>query len=334
LPAGPARGAEVLDVTIQPNKKRPEKMSYKILISDQIEEVLTDVFDKNGLAYDVKTGMAPDELLEAIGSYDAQVVRSATKVTAAVLAKGKAGNLKIVARAGAGLDNIDVEKANELGIKVVNTPGLNANAVAELTISYCFILARRLGAAMASIREGRWEKKSLSGAEIMGKTLGLIGFGHIGRLVAQKAHGLGMKVLAYDPVVPADVIQKFGAYPVSLETIYKEGDFVSLHLPEEDATKGLINEKVFKKLKNTAFLINCARGGLVDEAALYAALTANEIAGAAADVFSKEPPEGSPLLSLPNFAASPHIGASTIEAQLGVARRAAELIVEHLASLG
>ena len=308
-------------------------MAYKVLISDKIEEACTDIFDRRGLAYDVKTGLSPEELEQIIGAYDAQVVRSATKVTASVLTKGKAGNLKIVARAGAGLDNIDTEAAASLGIKVVNTPGLNANAVAELTISYCFILARRLSEAAAGVKSGLWEKKSLTGSEIMGKTLGLVGFGHIGRLVAQKAHGLGMKVIAYDPVVPADIIQKFGAYPGTIDTVFKEGDFVSLHLPQEKDTLNIINEKVLKKFKKSAFLINCARGGLVDENALYDALATGEIAGAAADVFQKEPPQDNPLLKLPNFVASPHIGASTIEAQLGVAKKAAELVAEYLEGL-
>jgi D-3-phosphoglycerate dehydrogenase len=309
-------------------------MSYKILISDKIESACTDILDAAGLAYDVKAGLSPEDLLSVIGDYDGQVVRSATKVTAEVLEKGKAGNLKIVARAGAGLDNIDGPAAERLGIKVVNTPGLNSNAVAELTIGYLFILARRLGEALGSIKEGRWEKKTLSGTEVLGKTLGLVGFGHIGRLVAQKAHGLGMKVLAYDPVVAADVIQKFGAYPGSLDTVFKESDYVSLHLPQMKETQGLINEKELKKFKKTAFLINCARGGLVDEKALYEALSQKQIAGAASDVFGTEPPGDSPLLKLPNFVASPHIGASTLEAQLGVARKAAELLVEYFKALG
>jgi D-3-phosphoglycerate dehydrogenase len=298
-----------------------------------MEGPLTEVFDKAGISYDVSVGLSPEELEKIIGNYDGQVVRSATKVTAAILSKGKAGSLKVVGRAGAGLDNIDVQAAKDLGIRVLNTPGLNANAVAELTVSYCFILARDLYRALNSLKDGRWEKKSLSGSELRGKTMGLVGFGHIGRLVAQKARGLGMNVTAYDPVVPGEVIERFGARPEKLETVYRESDFVSLHLPQEKETLGMINYQVLSRFKKTAFLINCARGGLVNEADLHRALAENLIAGAAADVFQKEPPEGSPLLKLPNFVASPHIGAATEEAQLGVARKIAELMVEYLSGL-
>ncbi|MDR2406149.1 MAG: hydroxyacid dehydrogenase [Deltaproteobacteria bacterium] len=308
-------------------------MAYKILISDKIEKNCLEIFQLHSFPYDEKTGLKEDELTSIIGGYSGLLVRSATKVTRAVLEAGKKGELKVVGRAGAGVDNIDVEAANMLGIKVINTPGLNANAVAELSIAYCFILARNLGYALSSTREGLWEKKKFNGTELMGKTLGLVGFGHIGRLVAQKAHGLGMKVLAYDPEVPADLIQKFGSYPVKLETVFKESDFISLHLPVDNSTKGMINEKVLKTFKKGAFLINCARGPLVDEDALHKALVDGTLGGAAVDVFIKEPPGETPLLKLPNFVASPHIGAATIEAQVAVAKQVAELVVEYLKSL-
>lgn len=308
-------------------------MPYKILISDKIEKPCLEIFELNAYPYEERLGLSPEELVGIVGDYDGLLVRSGTMVTKMVLEAGKKGNLKVVGRAGAGVDNIDVEAADLLGIKVVNTPGLNANAVAELSIAYCFILSRNLGFAVSSTKEGLWEKKKFHGTEVLGKTLGLVGFGHIGRLVAQKAIGLGMKVIAYDPEVPADLIQKIGAYPCMLERVFKESDFVSLHLPVYESTADMINEDVLKMFKKNAFLINCARGGLVDEDALYKALTQNWIAGAAVDVFRKEPPTESPLLKLPNFVASPHIGASTVEAQLAVAKKVAELVVEYLKSL-
>ncbi|MDR2338732.1 MAG: hydroxyacid dehydrogenase [Deltaproteobacteria bacterium] len=308
-------------------------MPHKVLISDKIEAPCLEAFDKAGIAYDVSVGLAPEALEGIIGGYDAQVVRSATKVTERILEKGRAGRLRCVARAGAGLDNIDVKAAERLGITVFNTPGLNSNAVAELTVCLCMVLARKLGRAITSIKAGLWEKKSLAGTEVMGKTLGLIGFGHIGSLVARKALGLGMGVLAHDPLVPADLIKEHGASPVDLEPLLSASDFVSLHLPVSGATKGLIGRDTLKRFKEGAYLINCARGGLVDEAALFEALSSGRLAGAAVDVFQSEPPGGSPLLALDNFVATPHIGASTLEAQDGVARKVAELVVGFLGGL-
>jgi phosphoglycerate dehydrogenase-like enzyme len=210
---------------------------------------------------------------------------------------------------------------------------LNANAVAELVIAYLVILCRKLDFAMSSIKAGRWEKKGLSGTEVRGKTLGLVGLGAVGALVAQKANGLGMSVLAHDPFLDSGRISALGAKPVSLDAIWELSDFVSLHLPKTSQTANLVDAGVLKRLKKGAFLINCARGGLVDEEALREALASGALGGAAADVFAKEPPENSPLLSLPNFAATPHLGASTEEAQLAVAEKVAELMVGHLSGL-
>jgi D-3-phosphoglycerate dehydrogenase len=306
-------------------------MPIRILISDKIEDVCVSILKDAGFEADRKSGLDPKELEAIIGDYDGQIVRSATKVTREVLTKGKAGKLKIVGRAGAGVDNIDTIAAEELGIKVVNTPGLNSNAVAELAIAFMFILSRKLGEAIVSMKNGLWEKKSLGGFELTNKTLGLVGFGSIGKLVAKKAIGLGMKVIAYDPIVPEADIISLGAIPIkSLEEIWKDSDYVSLHLPKNKDTLNLVNAEVLSKFKKTSYLINCARGGLVDEEALLSALTEKKIAGAAFDVFSEEPPGESPLLKLPNFVSAPHRGASTLEAQSGVAEKVARLLVEYL----
>jgi D-3-phosphoglycerate dehydrogenase len=269
-------------------------------------------------------------LAQEIGQYDGLVVRSATTVTREVLLKGKEGALKIVGRAGAGLDNIDVAAAKELGIKVVNTPGLNANAVAELTVAMAIVLARKLGVAFSSIKAGRWEKKGLVGTELSGKVIGLVGLGYVGRLVAKKAVGLDMKVWAYDPFLTPEAVTQAGAAAKSLEEIWAGADYISLHLPKTPETVNLVNEAVLAKTKKGAFILNCARGGLVDEQALYAALKSGHLGGAALDVFDKEPPGESPLLALDNFVATPHVGASSLEAQLNVAEEVARLLVEFL----
>ncbi|MDR2612947.1 MAG: hydroxyacid dehydrogenase [Deltaproteobacteria bacterium] len=309
-------------------------MAYRVLISDKIEPVCPEILKAAGIGADERPGLTAEGLLEIIGDYDGQIVRSATKVTAAVLEKGRAGRLRIVGRAGAGVDNIDVEAAGRLGVKVVNTPGLNSNAVAELAVGFAFMLARNLALADSGLRAGRWEKKSLSGFELSGKTFGLLGFGNVGKLVARKALGLGMKAIAFDPLVPADEIRKDGTVPVALDDLWREADFISLHLPKNKDTLNIVDARALAAFKRTAYLINCARGGLVDEAALFEALSAKRIAGAAFDVFSAEPPGESPLFGLPNFIAAPHLGASTLEAQLGVARRSAELLVEFFQSQG
>ncbi|MDR2443480.1 MAG: hydroxyacid dehydrogenase [Deltaproteobacteria bacterium] len=305
-------------------------MTIKVLISDKIESVCPDILAKAGFTVDQKNGLPSKELEAIIGDYQALIVRSATTVTKEILAKGAEGQLKIVGRAGAGLDNIDLAAALASGIKVVNTPGLNANAVAELVIAYLIILSRKLSPAMSSIKAGRWEKKGLTGTEVLGKTIGLVGLGAVGRLVANKSKGLGLSVLAYDPYLTQDAIKSAGAEPVTLEELFTKSDFISLHLPKTPETTNMIDKSVLAKMKDSAYLINCARGGLIDEEALYSALKEGKLAGAASDVFVQEPPGWSPLLSLDNFAATPHLGASTYEAQLGVAVRVAEIIVDYL----
>ncbi|MDR2142637.1 MAG: hydroxyacid dehydrogenase [Deltaproteobacteria bacterium] len=303
-------------------------MGQKVLLSDKIESVCPETLKKAGLEVVEKSGLSPDDLAREIGQYDGLVVRSATTVTREVLAQGQKGALRIVGRAGAGLDNIDVKAAAELGIKVVNTPGLNANAVAELTIALAISLARKLWVAFSSIKEGRWEKKGLIGTEISGKVLGLVGLGFVGKLVAKKARGLDMSVWAYDPFLAPETLGQIGAVPKTLPEIWAGADYVSLHLPKTPETVNLVNKDVLAQMKKGAFLINCARGGLVDEKALYESLASGQLGGAALDVFSQEPPGDNPLLSLPNFLATPHVGASSEEAQLGVAEEVARLLID------
>ncbi|MDR1608896.1 MAG: hydroxyacid dehydrogenase [Deltaproteobacteria bacterium] len=305
-------------------------MAPSVLLSDKIESVCPDILKKAGFSVTEKSGLSPEELAKEIGQYDGLVVRSATTVTKEVLVAGQKGSLKIVGRAGAGLDNIDVAAAQELGVKVVNTPGLNANAVAELTIALAIVLARKLWVAFSSIKEGRWEKKGLVGTELSGKVIGLVGLGFVGRLVAKKAQALDLKVWAYDPLIKPEDVKKAGAEPKTLDAIWAGADYISLHLPKTKETTNLVDAKVLSQIKKGAFLINAARGGLVDEKALYDSLVSGHLGGAALDVFSQEPPGASPLLSLPNFVATPHVGASSLEAQLNVAEEVAKLLVEYL----
>ncbi|MDR0549505.1 MAG: hydroxyacid dehydrogenase [Deltaproteobacteria bacterium] len=305
-------------------------MPPTVLLSDKIESVCPETLKKAGIAVVEKSGLSPSDLEKEIGQYDGLVVRSATTVTRGVLEKGKAGALKIVGRAGAGLDNIDGVAAQELGIKVVNTPGLNANAVAELTVALAIVLARKLDLAFSSTKAGRWEKKNLVGTELSGKVIGLVGFGYVGRLVAKKAVGLDMTVWAYDPFLKPETLAQSQATAKTLDEIWTGADYVSLHLPKTPETVNLVNEAVIAKLKKGAILLNCARGGLVDEKALYQALKSGHLAGAALDVFATEPPADNPLLTLDNFVATPHVGASTLEAQLNVAEEVARLLVDFL----
>ncbi|MDR1870768.1 MAG: hydroxyacid dehydrogenase [Deltaproteobacteria bacterium] len=305
-------------------------MAPKVLLSDKIESVCPEILGQAGIEAVEKSGLTPEALVAEIGQYDGLVVRSATTVTKEVLVAGKKGSLKIVGRAGAGLDNIDVQAAKELGIKVVNTPGQNANAVAELTIALAIVLARKLWVAFSSIKEGRWEKKGLVGSELSGKVLGLVGFGYVGKLVAKKAQGLDLEVWAYDPFVSAAELKESGALAKSLEEIWTGSDYISLHLPKTPETANIVNYEVLFKMKKGSYLINCARGGLVDEKALHQALVSGHLGGAALDVFAAEPPGDNPLLALPNFVATPHVGASSLEAQLNVAAEVAKLLVAFL----
>ena len=302
-----------------------------ILIAEKIDSICADLFRDAGFEVLVRPGLAPEELRAAIAECEGIVVRSSVKVTAELLAA--AGRLKVVGRAGAGVDTIDVEAARARGIAVLNTPGQNAGAVAELVLGLMLCLARRICQAHGALAAGRWEKNSLSafGTELGGKTLGLIGFGAVGRKVVPLARGFGMEVLAHDPEVADEAIVAAGARPAGLAEIYAAADYLSLHLPMNKGTRNLISrEVIFERLKPGAMLINCARGGLVDEAALAEALTAGRLAGAGLDVFESEPPPADhPLLTLENVVLTPHLGASTAEAQVNVARSIAVQMIEH-----
>ncbi|HVR01399.1 MAG TPA: hydroxyacid dehydrogenase, partial [Polyangia bacterium] len=267
-----------------------------------------------------------EELAACVGQYHGLGVRSASKVTAAVLANP--GKLKIIGRAGVGVDNIDVKAATDKGILVINTPQGNAAAAAELAIGLMFALARKIPQAAESMRQGVWEKKKFMGAEIAGKTLGVVGLGNIGRNAAERGVGLKMNVIGYDPFPPKTL--PAGVKLVSLDEVIAKSDFVTLHVPLTDGTKNLFNADTFGKMKKGAYLINCARGGIVDENAVLAALQSGQLAGAALDVFGKEPPEPSPLFQHESLIASPHLGASTREAQEKVAIELAEVFIGFL----
>lgn len=297
-----------------------------ILISDKIDPVCPRLLTGAGHAVDLRPGLAPADLLAIIGGYDGLVVRSATKVTAEVIARGS--RLKIVGRAGAGLDTIDVGAAKKAGVAVVNTPGQNANGVAELALGLMLALVRHIDRASATLKNGVWAKNQLAGTELLGKTLGVVGYGAVGGRLGQKARALGMEVLAYDPLLPPDKIKAAGAKPVALDELYRESDFVSLHLPKTPETVNMVSAGTLAQMKPGAYLLNCARGGLVDEAALAAALTSGHLAGAAMDVFAQEPVGAdNPLLKLDNFIGTPHLGASTAESQVNVARDVAERLI-------
>ncbi len=302
----------------------------KVLISDNLGEAGVDLFEKEtGIDVDVKTGLSPDELKSIIQDYDALVIRSATKVTKDLL--NSAQNLKVVGRAGIGLDNVDIPAATKKGVVVMNTPGGNVVTTAEHTIALMMSLTRNIPRGTASLKAGRWDKKNLQGREIMNKILGVIGFGKIGAVVAERARGLKMRIMVYDPVIPPETIEKKGFEPVSLETLYRQADYITVHVPKSKNTLGMLNAVAFEKMKPGVMLINCARGGIVDEAALKDALESGKIAGAALDVFETEPPpEDHPLLSFDNVVATPHLGASTIEAQTNVAVAVAQQIIEYL----
>ena len=302
----------------------------KVLICDPIANEGVEMMCRAGIEVDVKTGLAPEELERAIGDYDVIVVRSATKVRKPTIEAAR--NLKLIIRGGVGLDNIDVEYAQARGIEVMNTPAASTNAVAELTVGYLLALARRLPQATASLRAGKWEKKKFSGSEIIGKTLGLIGYGRIGWLVAKKALALGMEIIAYDPYVsdPKGLEMEF----VSLEELLNRADYISLHLLLTEETRNLIDKPQFEMMKDGMCIINCARGGTINEDALYEAIRAGKVAGAALDVYAEEPARDNRLFELDEVIGSPHIGAATVEAQHRVSTEVAEKVIEFEKKLG
>ncbi len=301
----------------------------KVLVSDALSEVGVKIFQETpGIEVDVITGLSPEELKEIIGKYNALVIRSATKVTEDIIMA--ASNLKVIGRAGIGLDNVDIPVASRQGIVVMNTPYGNTITTAEHTIAMIMALSRNIPQATASLKDGKWEKNKLKGRELFNKTLGLIGAGNIGGIVTDRAKGLKMKVIIYDPYIKPETIEELDVESVSLDELLKRSDYVTIHTPKTDETKNLINKETLAKMKKGAMLINCARGGIVNEDDLYEALKSGHLWGAAIDVFSTEPPGKNKLLELNNFICTPHLGAFTSEAQVNVARDVAEQIVAYL----
>jgi D-3-phosphoglycerate dehydrogenase len=300
----------------------------RVLISDKLDPLSVDIFQKHGVAVDYKPGLSAADLLASIHEYDGLAVRSETKVTAEILKAGT--NLKIVGRAGIGVDNIDVPAATNAGIVVMNTPFGNSITTAEHTIAMMFALAREIPEASRSTHEGKWEKKRFMGVELFSKTLGVIGCGNIGALVADRALGLKMNVIAYDPFLTAERAVELGVEKVELEALLARADFITIHVPKNAKTAGLINKDTIAQMKDGVRLINCARGGLIVEADLKAALDSGKIAGAALDVFEEEPATNNILFGLPNVVCTPHLGAATTEAQVNVALQVAEQMAAYL----
>ncbi|MBI5887797.1 MAG: phosphoglycerate dehydrogenase [Deltaproteobacteria bacterium] len=304
----------------------------KILISDSMSAKAVEILkSKPGLDCEVSTGLKPDELKIKIKDFHALVVRSSTKVTADIMEAAE--NLKVIGRAGTGVDNVDVAAATKKGIVVMNTPGGNTITTAEHAIAMMVALARKIPQATASMKRGEWEKKKFEGTELTGKTLGILGVGNIGSVVASRAQGLRMNVIAYDPFISLDAADKMGIALVNLDDLFAKSDFLSIHVPLMNETKNLVNAEAFKKMKKGVKLINCARGGIVNEKDLAGAITAKIVSGAALDVFEKEPPPAdNPLLAMDEVILTPHLGASTHEAQESVAVAIAEQIADYLST--
>jgi D-3-phosphoglycerate dehydrogenase len=300
----------------------------KVLVSDNLGEIGIRMFQEEGFDVDVKTGLTPEALKEIIGAYNALVIRSATKVTEDLLEAATA--LKVVGRAGIGLDNVDIPAATKWGVVVMNTPGGNVVTTAEHAIAMLLSLSRNIPQGTATLKSGRWEKKKLQGREILNKTLGVVGYGKIGSIVANRARGLKMRVVIHDPFVTPQRIEKDGFEAVTFDELLARADYVTVHVPKMKETQALINQESLVKMKDGVMVLNCARGGIVDEAALYEALMSGKVAGAALDVFETEPPGKIPLLELNNVICTPHLGASTKEAQTNVAMAVADQIINFL----
>ncbi|NEW98389.1 phosphoglycerate dehydrogenase [Rhodopseudomonas sp. BR0G17] len=302
----------------------------KVLISDALSEAAVQIFKDRGIDVDFQPalGKDKDKLAEIIGNYDGLAIRSATKATAKILEK--AAKLKVIGRAGIGVDNVEIPAATAKGIIVMNTPFGNSITTAEHAITMMLSLAREIPAADASTQAGKWEKNRFMGVEITAKTLGVIGCGNIGSIVADRALGLKMKVIAFDPFLSPERAKDLGVEKVELEDIFKRADFITLHTPLTEKTKNIIDAAAIAKMKKGVRIINCARGGLVDEAALAEALKSKHVAGAAFDVFSEEPATTNVLFGLPNVICTPHLGASTTEAQENVALQVAEQMSDYL----
>ena len=305
-------------------------MAPKVLISDELSEAAVQIFKDRGIDVDFQPNLGKDKekLLEIIGNYDGLAIRSATKATEKIIAA--ATNLKVIGRAGIGVDNVDIPAASKKGIIVMNTPFGNSITTAEHAISLMMAVARQIPEANASTHAGKWEKSRFMGVELTAKTLGVIGAGHIGSIVIDRALGLRMKVVAYDPFLSEDRATELGVEKVELDDLLARADFITMHVPLTEQTKNILSRDNIAKLKQGVRIVNCARGGLVDEEALADALKAGHVAGAAFDVFAVEPATDSPLFNLPNVVVTPHLGAATTEAQENVALQVAEQMSDYL----
>src|SRR5690606_26851582 len=305
-------------------------MAPRVLVSDKLSPTAVEIFRDHGIEvdYEPELGKDKEKLLSVIGKYDGLAIRSATKVTEKLI--NAATNLKVVGRAGIGVDNVDIPAASRRGIIVMNTPFGNSITTAEHAIALLFAVARQIPEANASTRAGKWEKNRFMGVEITGKTLGLIGCGNIGSVVAMRAIGLKMRVVAYDPFLSDERASELGVEKVELDELFARADFITLHTPLNDKTRGMIDKRAFAKMKDGVRIINCARGGLIVEADLIEALKSGKVAGAGIDVFEVEPATENGLFELPNVVCTPHLGASTTEAQENVAVQIAEQMSDYL----
>jgi D-3-phosphoglycerate dehydrogenase len=301
----------------------------KVLVSDNLSEVGVQILrEAEGIDVDVKVGMAPEELKSVIPEYHGIAIRGATKLTSDII--GAAGNLKVIGRAGAGLDNVDIPAASKKGIVVMNTPGGNSVTTAEHTLSMMMSLARNIPQAHTSMKNGKWEKKRFSGSEVFNKTLGIVGLGQIGKIVADRAMGLGMNVIGYDPFLSSEQARQLGIRKLDLDEVFEQSDFITFHVPLTDETRGIVNAANMAKMKDGVRIINCARGPVVNEHDLAKAIESGKVAGAALDVYPVEPPEDNPLVDMEQVICTPHLGASTKEAQENVAVAVANQIKDYL----
>ncbi len=301
----------------------------KILVSDSIaEEGIQILKETEEIDVDVNVGLSQENLKQIIGNYDAIIIRSATKVSEDLL--NAAVRLKVIGRAGIGVDNVDVPSATRKGVWVMNTPTGNIVTTAEHAIAMMLALTRNIPQGTATLKDGKWEKKKLQGREDFNKTLGLVGYGKIGSIVADRARGLKMNVIVYDPYLSADRIEGDGFKSISLAELYEKADYITVHIPKMEETLGFLEKDAFSQMKDGVMIINCSRGGIVNEVDLYDAILSGKVAGAALDVFAVEPPGASPLFELDQVICTPHLGASTREAQINVAVDVARQIVGYL----
>ena len=299
----------------------------KVLVTDEVSSSALDIMKDAGLSIDVRTGLKEEELASIASEYDAFVIRSGVKITAKVLEAGARGKLKVIGRAGVGVDNVDKEVAKKLGIVVENTPFGNTNAAAEHTIALMMLLSKHIIHSHKTMKEGKWGRKSFEGTELKNKTLGLVGFGNVGKKVAKVALALEMQVLVYDPFVPAEKLTEIGVKKAELEDIYKGADYITVHVPLTDKTRNMISDDEFGKMKNGVRILNVARGGVINEDALLRALNSKKVSAAGIDVYNEEPPLNRALIAHEGVVCTPHLGASTVEAQENVGLEVAEQMV-------